>query len=110
MSQTRGDDRRLALVAERVAPVDLWQVGEDVEAGEDADVSAQSRIPPATIESNSVSTISVDGERRVGRSLDPLVDEVELEDVAAARRDDRVHADAGEVGAEDRAARHGVSG
>ena len=31
------DDQRLALVAERVAPVDLRQVGEDVEAGEDAD-------------------------------------------------------------------------
>jgi hypothetical protein len=34
-----------------------------------------------------------------------MVDEVELEDVAAARGDDRIDADAGEVGAEHRAAR-----
>ena len=42
-----------------------------------------------------------------------MVDEVELEDVAAARGDDRVHADAGEVRAEHRApgdVRLGVGG
>ena len=40
------------------------------------------------------------GERRVGRSLDAGLDEVDLDDVAAARRQDRVDADARDVGAE----------
>ena len=43
-------------------------------------------------------------ERRVGRVLDAVLDEVELEHVAAAGGDDRVDADAGEVGAEDASA------
>ena len=39
-------------------------------------------------------------ERRVRRIAQPVLDEVHLHDVAAARRDDRVDADAREVGAE----------
>jgi hypothetical protein len=40
-------------------------------------------------------------ESRIRRALDPVLREVELHDVAAARREDRVDADAGRVGAED---------
>jgi hypothetical protein len=39
-------------------------------------------------------------ERRVARVLDPVLDEVELDDVAAAGGHDRVDADPGDVGAE----------
>ena len=40
------------------------------------------------------------GERRVGRALDAAMDEVDLHEVARPSRDDRVHSDAGEVGAD----------
>ena len=40
--------------------------------------------------------------RRVGRALDPVLDEVELHEVAAARGRDRVDPDSRDVGAEDR--------
>ena len=41
------------------------------------------------------------GERRVARAVDPPVNHRQLDDIAAARRDDRVDARAGEVGARD---------
>ena len=41
------------------------------------------------------------GHGRVARALDPPLDERDLDDVADPGRDDRVHADAGHVGAQD---------
>ena len=49
-------------------------------------------------------------ERGVGRAPDAVVDEIELEDVSRPGGDDRVHADAGEVGAPDRPAGNGQVG
>jgi hypothetical protein len=99
------DDQRLALVLERVAPVHLGQVREHAETGEDADRQRPGEDPGGDDEVEERLDDQRRGERRVGRPLDAVVDEVELEDVAAARRDDRIDADACEVGAEHRAAR-----
>jgi len=69
-------------------------VGNDVEAGQHADRERPDEDPTGDDEVEQRLDDQGRAERGVGRPLDPVVDEVELEDVARACGDDRVDADA----------------
>jgi hypothetical protein len=81
-------------------------VREHVEAGEDADHERprEDRARDQGVEQRLDDQRRA--ERRVGGAVDAVLDEVELEQVAAAGRDDRVDAHSGEVGAEYRSPRN----
>src|SRR5438034_11785800 len=91
---------------ERPVPVDRREVRQDVERGQqpgderpEEDCACDERVEERLDDERRT-------ERRVRRAVDAPLHEVQPEQVAASRGEDRVHADSGEVRAGDAAPRH----
>ena len=83
------------------APVEGAEVGEVGQPGQDPHLDRHEEEQRRDDEVEERLDDEARRERRVRGAVDAVLDQVQLDDVAAARRDDRVDADAREVGAED---------